>query len=67
MLSLLSLQAEVQELQEDFWDQCRRDKDTGLLEKTTYPFWFQGLRRAEEGYSAQRQKLDVLREKVKEY
>ncbi|KAL8878646.1 MAG: hypothetical protein Q9198_003587 [Flavoplaca austrocitrina] len=67
MLSLLSLQAEIQELQEDFWDQCRRDRDTGLPEKKTYPFWFQDLRRAEEGFSAQRQKLDVLREKVKEY
>lgn len=67
MLSLLSLQAEVQELQEDFWDQCRRDRTSGLPEKEMYPFWFQELRRAEKGHSSQYQKLKILREKTKEY
>ena len=67
MLSLLSLQAEIQELQEDFWDQCSRDRTSGLPEKEMYTFWFQKLRESEKGESAQYQKLKILREKTREY
>lgn len=67
MLSLLSLQAEIQELQEDFRDQCGRDQASGITEKEMYTFWFQKLRQSEKGNSAQYQKLKLLREKTKEY
>ena len=67
MLSLLSLQAEIQEMQEEFRAQCQRDKISGDLEKQMYSRWFQQLREAEKGGSAQYQKLRDLRERVKEY
>ena len=42
-ISLLSLQAEIQELQADFLDQCRRDEITGR------PF-YKVLQNAERGW-----------------
>ena len=67
MLSLLSLQAEIQELQEDFRFQCDRDRFSGDQQKQMYSRWFQQLRESEDGKSAQYEKLKHLRERLSEY
>jgi hypothetical protein len=61
IISLLSLQAEIQELQADFLDQCRRDKVLGR----PFSASFKTLR--EDVGNEQNNKLKVLRERVIEY
>ena len=61
LISILSLQAEIQELQADFLDQCRRDKTAGR----TFSASFKTLRDATG--SEQSKKLTLLRDKAREY
>lgn len=61
IISLLGLQAEIQELQADFLDQCQRDKAVGRTFSTS----FKTLR--EDAGNEQNKKLKVLRERVVEY
>jgi hypothetical protein len=67
VLCLLSLQAEIQELQSAFDDLCKRDRFSGDPEKQIYSHWFKALKDGEDGSSHQYKKLKELREKVKEY
>lgn len=67
ILGLLSLQAEIIELQEDFRVQCYRDKMSGNQDREMYSSWFQKLREADQGKADQYLKLKSLREKVKDY
>ena len=67
VLCLLSLQSEIQELQEDFRFQCKKDETSGDPEKQAYSRWFKQVREAENGRSFQYQKLKVLRESLKDY
>ncbi|EXJ91862.1 hypothetical protein A1O3_00412 [Capronia epimyces CBS 606.96] len=62
-ISLLSLQAEVQELEAEFLDQCRRDKATDRPFSNS----FKTLREDGNGGSEQNQKLQALRKGVGQY
>jgi hypothetical protein len=63
IISLLSLQAEIQELQADFLDQCRRDRALGRPFSNS----FKTLREDGNGRSEQNKKLKALREGVINY
>jgi hypothetical protein len=60
-ISLLSLQAEIQELQADFLDQCRRDKVVGITCSASFKMLREGA------WSEQNQKLKVLRQRATVY
>lgn len=67
LLGLLSLQAEIAELEADFRYQARADKTSRDPEEEMFSEWFQLLRKAQNGQSAQYEKLKTLRTKMKEY